>query len=102
MRVRTDIDEIYEVYEVRINPCGKQSPDDPDKYYDMRCFLYMRYGNDSQDVIEGVFDCSDATTFEECRSKASKLLDELYKKGCIDISTEEKCEKYGFTFTEVW
>lgn len=98
MRIRTDYYDIYEVKEVVIIPMGIPCKDNPNKYCDMRCEIKMRYGNSKNDVILGAFDCSNATSFEECEEIVSKFINELYENGKIDISTEEKCKEYGLFF----
>jgi len=94
MLIRTCL-AMYEIKQVIVTPCGRQL--NKDLYTDMHCFITMRYGDGEYEVIEGEFDCSGAMTFEECEESAQEFLDDLYHYRKIDISTDEKCAKYGLT-----
>ena len=97
MRIRIDNTAIFEIREVYVTPGGMSNEDNPNKYHDMICTIDMRYGDGEWDCISGEFDCTGATTFEEAESVAMPFMNELFEKGYIDISTDEKCEKYGIT-----
>lgn len=95
MRIRISRTDIYEVNEVIVTPGGMKDENNPGKYKDMMCAIDMIYGDDEYARISGEFKCENVTTFEECRSASYKFIDELWEKGYIDISTDEKCEEYG-------
>lgn len=99
MRIRINEWTIIDAYEVNISPCGISDRKHPGKYKDMMCSFMIFYGDGGEyNRFEGEFKCDGATTFEECGSAANKFMDELYEKGYIDISTDEKCEEYGMIF----
>ena len=98
MRIRTDKSTIIDAYEVCITPAGKKDKKHPGKYKDMMCKFTILYGGTDYSFIEGEFKCDGVTTFEECKATADKFMDELYQNGYIDVSTDEKCEKYGMIF----
>lgn len=97
MRVRLSRYDIYEVYDVFISPCGREDEKRPGKYKEMMCTITMVYGEGEHMQINGEFDVGNASTFEECYKASEKFMDELWENGCIDISTDEKCAKYGLT-----
>ena len=97
MRIRLTEYDIYEVYQVFVTPGGMPDEENPGKYKDMICNITMIFGEGEYDRIEGEFDTINASTFEECEGVAKKFMDELWENGCIDISTDEKCEQYGLT-----
>lgn len=92
MRIRFHSTDIKEVREVIVTPGGMP---DGDKYVDMICGVEFVIRDGECDRLYGEFDCKGATTMEECESVAIPFMDDLYENGCIDISTEEKCKKYG-------
>ena len=96
MRIKLNDLTIIEAQKVYITPGGQKDENNPDKYKDMICAFTIVYGNDRE--LEGRFKCDGATTFEECRKASYKFMDELYKNGYIDVSTDEKCEEYGMIF----
>ena len=97
MRIKISNTVIIDANEVCITPSGWEDENDDSRYRDMSCELTIRYGDIGIDEYSGEFNCSNATTFKECEEIAQPFLDELFKKGYIDISTEEKREKYGLT-----
>ena len=97
MRIKINNTVIIEANEICITPAGWEDENDNSRYRDMTCELTIRYGDIGSDEYFGSFDCSNATTFKECEKIAQPFFDELFKKGYIDISTEEKCKKYGLT-----
>ena len=98
MRIRFGITDIKEVREVYIIPGGFPDGDEKNKYKDMTCGVWFVINDDEEyGDMYGEFDCKGATTMEECESVAIPFMDELYENGCIDISTEEKCKKYGLS-----
>ena len=96
MRIKLNDLTIIEAQKVYITPGGQRDKNNPGKYKDMICAFTIVYGNDRE--LEGRFKCDGAATFEECSKASYKLMDELYKNGCIDVSTDEKCEEYGMIF----
>ena len=92
MRIRLYRSDIIEAHNVYITPGGHPDENNPGKYKDMFCAITIEYGNDRE--LEGEFKCDGATTFEECSRASYKFMDELYEKGYIDISTDEKREEY--------
>ena len=89
MRIRINKTDIIEAKSVFVESGGRPN--------EMKCWIYMIYGDGEYESVEGEFDCSGVTTFEECEAKAIPFIDELYEKGYIDISSEKKCKKYGLT-----
>ena len=99
MRIKINETDIIEAYLVIIIPGGWEDEDNKGKYTNMICSFTILYGDGGEySRFEGRFDCKGATTFEECKAASYKFIDELYKNGCIDISTDEKCEEYGMIF----
>lgn len=99
MRIKINELTIIEAYEVFITPGGREDEKNPGKYKDMMCKFTILYGDGGEySRFDGEFKCDEATTFEECKASARKFMDDLYKNGYIDISTDEKCEKYGMIF----
>lgn len=94
MRIRVNRTDIFEISEVIITPGGFPDPDNPRKYTNMSCSMELRYAEGEYGAFYGEFNCEGATTMEECESAALPFVDELFEKGYIDISTDEKCEKY--------
>lgn len=45
----------------------------------------------------GELDVSDCASTSRAEEKAAAIIDEVFKTGVLDISTEEKCKKYGVT-----
>lgn len=45
----------------------------------------------------GELDVSDCASTSEAEEKAAAIIDEVFTTGVWDISTEEKCNKYGVT-----
>lgn len=97
MRIRLTENDIYEVYQVFVTPAGREDEKRPGKYKEMICTISMIYGEGEYARIDGEFDVGNASTFEECENAAKKFMDELWENGCIDISTDKKCAKYGLT-----
>lgn len=97
MRVRITETDIFEVNNICVSPCGKPTAENSEIHTDMMCYIEMRYGNGEYEYINGEFKCPKTGTFEECRLAAKKFVDELYENGCVDISTDELCEKYGIS-----
>ncbi len=53
-----------------------------------------KFGDDYSGY-DGELDVSDCVTFEEACTKAERIIDELFKIGVLDLSTEEKRKQYG-------
>lgn len=50
---------------------------------------------DDYSGYDGELDVSDCATFEEACGKAERIIDELFRTGTLDLSTEEKRKQYG-------
>ena len=95
MRVLINDTDIYEIKIVTIDVGGKENEDKPGTYHDIICRVNLIYGDNESEYIVGEFNCSETTTFKEAKLVAKPFIDELYKYGCIDISTDNKCKKYN-------
>lgn len=98
MRIKIDRGQIIEAYHVDITPGGLRDNNNPGKYKNMICRFTISFESNYCGCLEGEFDCLNATTMEECEAAADKFIDELFRNGYIDISTEEKRKKYGMRF----
>lgn len=97
MRIKITRTDIVEVTKVIVTPSGIPDKNSFGKYKDIRCYLEMIWGDKKYERIHGEFDCKGVDNLEDCEKVSYKFVDELYKDGCIDISTDEKCAEYGLT-----
>lgn len=103
MRIRFNEINIIEAYNVEVIIGG--TPTDNNKYTEMTAHLFINsqawpserdldYDKQFNFNDFGEFDVSDCHTFEEVEAITNRFFDDLLVNGYIDISTDEKCEKY--------